>query len=165
MYLLCWYTCITNINIPNTFFLNKKIIVNKIIFLKKLILIKDKTCFALYYDFSWNALDHSNHKRKYCYWCYMWFWLTEPWPSQDLQQIFRGLLLREKEAATRFLDTLINQLNWSFSEFIGLMQEVNVYLSNKSVIYSTVVMIYIECIFCVVVNLRCNFFPLDSIYK
>ncbi|XP_078339872.1 E3 ubiquitin-protein ligase RNF123-like isoform X1 [Crassostrea virginica] len=50
--------------------------------------------------------------------------LQKPWPSQDLQQIFRGLLLREKEAATRFLDTLINQLNWSFSEFIGLMQEI-----------------------------------------
>lgn len=50
--------------------------------------------------------------------------LQKPCPSLELQEVFRGLLLRDKEAATRFLDTLINQLNWSFSEFIGLMQQI-----------------------------------------
>lgn len=51
--------------------------------------------------------------------------IVEPCPSIVLQNIFRKMLLTEQEASTRFLDTLINQLNWSFSEFIGLMQEVN----------------------------------------
>jgi hypothetical protein len=37
------------------------------------------------------------------------------------------MLLLESDRATRFLDMLLNQLNWSFSEFIGLMQEVSSY--------------------------------------
>ena len=36
------------------------------------------------------------------------------------------MLTKDSEAATRFLDTLLNQLNWSFSEFIGMMQEVSI---------------------------------------
>ncbi|XP_061187656.1 E3 ubiquitin-protein ligase RNF123-like isoform X3 [Saccostrea echinata] len=50
--------------------------------------------------------------------------LQKPCPSMVLQQIFKEILLTDSEMATRFLDTLINQLNWSFSEFIGLMQEI-----------------------------------------
>lgn len=34
------------------------------------------------------------------------------------------ILLDDEPLATRFLDTLMNQLNWSFSEFVGIMQEV-----------------------------------------
>ncbi|XP_055999540.1 E3 ubiquitin-protein ligase RNF123-like isoform X2 [Ostrea edulis] len=56
--------------------------------------------------------------------------LQEPCPSIVLQNIFRKMLLTEQEASTRFLDTLINQLNWSFSEFIGLMQEIQQQVSR-----------------------------------
>ncbi|XP_021342759.1 E3 ubiquitin-protein ligase RNF123-like isoform X1 [Mizuhopecten yessoensis] len=50
--------------------------------------------------------------------------LQKPCPSKVFQDLFRTVLLRDKEAAIRFVDTLLNQLNWSFSEFIGLMQEI-----------------------------------------
>ena len=50
--------------------------------------------------------------------------ISEPCPSEVLQKVLREVLLGNHEAATRFLDTLITQLNWSFSEFVGMMQEV-----------------------------------------
>ena len=50
--------------------------------------------------------------------------IPEPCPSEVLQKVLREVLLGNHEAATRFLDTLITQLNWSFSEFVGMMQEV-----------------------------------------
>ena len=52
---------------------------------------------------------------------------TEPLPSYVFQEVIRKMLLLESDRATRFLDMLLNQLNWSFSEFIGLMQEVSSY--------------------------------------
>lgn len=48
----------------------------------------------------------------------------EPCPSPKFQSILADILMSESDIATRFLDTLLNQLNWSFSEFIGMMQEV-----------------------------------------
>ena len=59
------------------------------------------------------------------------FWLVyivvvvEPCPSPKFQSLLADMLVKDSEAATRFLDTLLNQLNWSFSEFIGMMQEVS----------------------------------------
>lgn len=50
--------------------------------------------------------------------------LQKPLPSHVFQDLIRKMLLNDSERATKFLDMLLNQLNWSFSEFIGLMQEV-----------------------------------------
>ncbi|CAC5401069.1 KPC1 [Mytilus coruscus] len=50
--------------------------------------------------------------------------LQKPLPSYVFQDLIRKLLLQDGERATKFLDMILNQLNWSFSEFIGLMQEI-----------------------------------------
>ena len=34
------------------------------------------------------------------------------------------LLSQDKEMAASFLNSVLNQLNWAFSEFIGMIQEV-----------------------------------------
>jgi hypothetical protein len=54
--------------------------------------------------------------------CYLVF--SEPCPSQVFQSLLAKMLLDNEALSTRFLDTLMNQLNWSFSEFVGMMQEV-----------------------------------------
>ncbi|XP_063432612.1 E3 ubiquitin-protein ligase RNF123-like isoform X2 [Mytilus trossulus] len=50
--------------------------------------------------------------------------LQKPLPSYVFQELIRKLLLQDGERSTKFLDMILNQLNWSFSEFIGLMQEI-----------------------------------------
>ncbi|KAK7493950.1 hypothetical protein BaRGS_00014832, partial [Batillaria attramentaria] len=49
--------------------------------------------------------------------------VQEPCPSQVFQSLLAKTLLDQEALSTRFLDTLMNQLNWSFSEFVGMMQE------------------------------------------
>lgn len=56
--------------------------------------------------------------------------LQKPCPSPKFQSLLADLLTKDSEAATRFLDTLLNQLNWSFSEFIGMMQEIQQVVSR-----------------------------------
>nr|XP_033782410.1 E3 ubiquitin-protein ligase RNF123 [Geotrypetes seraphini]XP_033782411.1 E3 ubiquitin-protein ligase RNF123 [Geotrypetes seraphini]XP_033782413.1 E3 ubiquitin-protein ligase RNF123 [Geotrypetes seraphini]XP_033782414.1 E3 ubiquitin-protein ligase RNF123 [Geotrypetes seraphini] len=50
--------------------------------------------------------------------------LQKPCPSQLLQQHMANLLLSNHEMAPRFLNSVLNQLNWAFSEFIGMIQEI-----------------------------------------
>ncbi|KAK7101911.1 hypothetical protein V1264_020219 [Littorina saxatilis] len=50
--------------------------------------------------------------------------VQEPCPSQVFQSLLAKTLLDNEALSTRFLDTLMNQLNWSFSEFVGMMQEI-----------------------------------------
>lgn len=50
---------------------------------------------------------------------------SEPCPSLVIQQHIADALKADEELATKFLDTLLNQLNWAFSEFIGMLQEVS----------------------------------------
>ncbi|KAL5013113.1 hypothetical protein ScPMuIL_007383 [Solemya velum] len=51
--------------------------------------------------------------------------LQKPCPSRVLQGMLSQILLQDGDtSATKFLDTLLSQLNWSFSEFIGMMQEI-----------------------------------------
>lgn len=57
--------------------------------------------------------------------------LQKPCPSPKFQSLLSDMLTRDSEAATRFLDTLLNQLNWSFSEFIGMMQEIQQVVSRS----------------------------------
>lgn len=49
---------------------------------------------------------------------------TEPCPSTLLQQHMADLLREGPDVAPSFLNSVLNQLNWAFSEFIGMIQEV-----------------------------------------
>ncbi|GAA6106932.1 E3 ubiquitin-protein ligase RNF123 [Tachysurus ichikawai] len=48
----------------------------------------------------------------------------EPCPSLLLQRHMAELLNQDKEMAASFLNSVLNQLNWAFSEFIGMIQEI-----------------------------------------
>ncbi|ESO88781.1 hypothetical protein LOTGIDRAFT_234381 [Lottia gigantea] len=61
--------------------------------------------------------------------------LQKPCPSQILQSLLAKILLDDEPTATRFLDTLMNQLNWSFSEFVGIMQEIQILVSRTEHLY------------------------------
>lgn len=49
---------------------------------------------------------------------------AEPCPSLLLQKHMAELLSVDKDMAASFLNSVLNQLNWAFSEFIGMIQEV-----------------------------------------
>ncbi|XDV21998.1 hypothetical protein PO909_026977 [Leuciscus waleckii] len=48
----------------------------------------------------------------------------EPCPSLLLQRHMAELLSQDKDMAASFLNSVLNQLNWAFSEFIGMIQEI-----------------------------------------
>ncbi|KAL8212248.1 UNVERIFIED_CONTAM: hypothetical protein K2H54_041255 [Gekko kuhli] len=50
--------------------------------------------------------------------------ICEPCPSTLLQRHMADLLLSDREMAPSFLNSVLNQLNWAFSEFIGMIQEI-----------------------------------------
>ncbi|KAI4532422.1 hypothetical protein MG293_017687 [Ovis ammon polii] len=50
--------------------------------------------------------------------------LQKPCPSTLLQQHMADLLREGPDVAPSFLNSVLNQLNWAFSEFIGMIQEV-----------------------------------------
>ncbi len=50
--------------------------------------------------------------------------MPEPCPSEVFQGHIKDLLKADPEKATKLIDSLLNQLNWAFSEFIGMLQEV-----------------------------------------
>ncbi|XP_060096069.1 E3 ubiquitin-protein ligase RNF123 [Heteronotia binoei] len=50
--------------------------------------------------------------------------LQKPCPSTLLQRHMADLLLSDCEMAPSFLNSVLNQLNWAFSEFIGMIQEI-----------------------------------------
>ncbi|XP_051977276.1 E3 ubiquitin-protein ligase RNF123-like [Xyrauchen texanus] len=50
--------------------------------------------------------------------------LQKPCPSLLLQRHMAELLSQDKEMAASFLNSVLNQLNWAFSEFIGMIQEI-----------------------------------------
>ncbi|KAL7408728.1 hypothetical protein ABVT39_028384 [Epinephelus coioides] len=50
--------------------------------------------------------------------------LQKPCPSLLLQRHMAELLSMDKDMAASFLNSVLNQLNWAFSEFIGMIQEV-----------------------------------------
>ena len=44
------------------------------------------------------------------------------------QQTIGIVLLSDNKLATQFINSVLNQLNWAFSEFVGMIQEVrNIY--------------------------------------
>lgn len=48
----------------------------------------------------------------------------KPCPSATYQAHVREVLLNNLQATTKFLNSLLNQLNWAFSEFIEMLQEI-----------------------------------------
>uniref|UniRef100_A0AAR2KZV3 E3 ubiquitin-protein ligase RNF123 n=1 Tax=Pygocentrus nattereri TaxID=42514 RepID=A0AAR2KZV3_PYGNA len=50
--------------------------------------------------------------------------LQKPCPSILLQRHMAELLSQDKDMAASFLNSVLNQLNWAFSEFIGMIQEI-----------------------------------------
>lgn len=50
--------------------------------------------------------------------------LQKPCPSTLLQKHMADLLRGDREMAPSFLNSVLNQLNWAFSEFIGMIQEI-----------------------------------------
>ncbi|OCT83225.1 hypothetical protein XELAEV_18025761mg [Xenopus laevis] len=50
--------------------------------------------------------------------------LQKPCPSTLLQNHMAELLRGDPELASSFLNSVLNQLNWAFSEFIGMIQEI-----------------------------------------
>uniref|UniRef100_A0A8C3RNA6 RING-type E3 ubiquitin transferase n=1 Tax=Chelydra serpentina TaxID=8475 RepID=A0A8C3RNA6_CHESE len=50
--------------------------------------------------------------------------LQKPCPSTLLQRHMADLLLSDCDMAPSFLNSVLNQLNWAFSEFIGMIQEI-----------------------------------------
>nr|CAD7194583.1 unnamed protein product [Timema douglasi] len=48
----------------------------------------------------------------------------KPCPSPLFQGHIREVMLSNEALSTSFLNSLLNQLNWAFSEFIGMLQEI-----------------------------------------
>ncbi|KAF2361868.1 SPRY domain [Trinorchestia longiramus] len=56
--------------------------------------------------------------------------LIKPCPSLVLQSTVAKVLASDAAAASRFVSSLLNQLNWAFSEFIGMLQEIQNFSSR-----------------------------------
>ncbi|KAG8233963.1 hypothetical protein J437_LFUL013455 [Ladona fulva] len=55
----------------------------------------------------------------------------DPCPSQVFQKQVGKLLESDEPLATAFINSLLNQLNWAFSEFIGMLQELLCQVLNR----------------------------------
>ena len=56
--------------------------------------------------------------------CITDFLFLEPCPSKEFQEMMRSLCLGDQQLSNDFLNGVLNQLNWAFSEFVGILQEV-----------------------------------------
>lgn len=52
-------------------------------------------------------------------------------PSRKYQQYVARILLEDPEYTLKFLNSLLGQLNWAFSEFVHILQEIQSILVNK----------------------------------
>jgi len=50
--------------------------------------------------------------------------IAEPCPSSVFQNHLHEYLESDSEAAVKLINTMLNQLNWAFSEFVRILQEV-----------------------------------------
>jgi len=48
----------------------------------------------------------------------------KPCPSNVYKQLMRSLCLEDQALSNDFLNGVLNQLNWAFSEFVGILQEI-----------------------------------------
>lgn len=51
--------------------------------------------------------------------------LQPPCPSAVFQRVLAKLCIEDKDLSCGFLNGVLNQLNWAFSEFIGMLQQVS----------------------------------------
>ncbi|KAK6480535.1 E3 ubiquitin-protein ligase RNF123 [Huso huso] len=72
--------------------------------------------------------------------------LQKPCPSILLQKHMADLLSRDKEMAASFLNSVLNQLNWAFSEFIGMIQEMGNCIVDPTVPYLLSEAVYEEAV-------------------
>ncbi|KAH9496305.1 hypothetical protein Btru_010563 [Bulinus truncatus] len=75
--------------------------------------------FGYRYQFLPNLMPHKAQPTEFSY-----VSLQKPCPSQEFQSLLAKILLDDISRSTKFLDSLMNQLNWSFSEFVGIIQEI-----------------------------------------
>ena len=50
--------------------------------------------------------------------------LQPPCPSPVYQHVLAKMCTEDKTLSSGFLNGVLNQLNWAFSEFIGMLQQV-----------------------------------------
>lgn len=50
--------------------------------------------------------------------------IAPPMPSRHFQNLIRQVLVEDEAYCTGFLNSLLSQLNWSFSEFIHILQDI-----------------------------------------
>lgn len=48
----------------------------------------------------------------------------KPCPSKEFQDMMKSLCLGDQQLSNDFLNGVLNQLNWAFSEFVGILQEI-----------------------------------------
>eukprot|EP00102_Acyrthosiphon_pisum_P014112 XP_008183980.1 PREDICTED: E3 ubiquitin-protein ligase RNF123-like isoform X1 [Acyrthosiphon pisum] len=58
-------------------------------------------------------------------------------PATVLQNDIRTVIAQDKETASNFINNSLNYLNWAFSEFISLFQEIKDINENHTVIFSS----------------------------
>lgn len=61
--------------------------------------------------------------------------LIKPCPSKVFQDEMAAFLLKDIGASTRFVNSLLTQLNWAFSEFIGMLQEIQNYCNRQERVF------------------------------
>ena len=59
--------------------------------------------------------------------------MQKPCPSSVFQNQVKELLDHDEPKAVGFLNSILNQLNWAFSEFIGMLQEIQ-QIAGRSVL-------------------------------
>lgn len=89
----------------------------------------------------YNVRIHGNYCHFSCMCCHfhairivhLMYIFSEPCPSALFQKMISEQLLstEEHEYATKFIDSVLNQLNWAFSEFVGMLQEVRIHSYQK----------------------------------
>lgn len=50
--------------------------------------------------------------------------IAPPCPSRHFQKLIRQVLIEDEQYSTGFLNSLLTQLNWAFSEFIHILQDI-----------------------------------------
>ncbi|XP_059139447.1 E3 ubiquitin-protein ligase RNF123-like [Physella acuta] len=75
--------------------------------------------FGYRYRYLPNLIPHKAQPTEFSY-----VSLQKPCPSREFQSLLAKILLDDEARSTKFLDSLMNQLNWSFSEFVGIIQEI-----------------------------------------
>ncbi|XP_060863040.1 E3 ubiquitin-protein ligase RNF123-like [Metopolophium dirhodum] len=58
-------------------------------------------------------------------------------PATVLQNDIRTVIAQDKEMASNFINNSLNYLNWAFSEFISLFQEIKDINENNSLVFSS----------------------------